>query len=252
MKWGCRAVVWLALSVSLFAQTETNPPADRPVSLKKLIPNMLNDQARIWTFPARLGTDHYWIPTTAVLGGTAGLMALDPTEGAYFRRTSTFQSFGNVFTGNATFAGILAAPVTFYVAGIFRKDSKMKDTALLAAEALGDSEFVTTVIKDTTRRIRPAAIPPNGNFSDTWFESPGSILRGRGSFPSGHAIAAMSIATVIARRYGKQHRWVPYVAYGLTALIGFSRMTLSSHFASDVFMGAAMGYSISRFTVLRQ
>lgn len=250
MKWGCTVAVWLTMSVPLFAQT--SPTVDRPVSFKELIPNMLKDQARIWTFPARLGTDHYWIPTTAVVGGTAGLMALDPTEGSYFQRTSTFHGFNNVFTGNATLAGVLAAPVSFYVAGIFRKDSELKNTALLAAEALGDSEFVTTIIKDTTRRIRPAAIPSNGNFSDTWFESPGSVLRGRGSFPSGHTIAAMSVATVIARRYGKQHRWVPYVAYGLTALVGFSRMTLSAHFASDVFMGAAMGYSISRFTVLRQ
>jgi membrane-associated phospholipid phosphatase len=200
----------------------------------------------------RLGTDHYWIPTTAVLGGTAGLMALDPTEGSYFRNTSTFHHFNNVFTGNATLAGILAAPVSFYVVGLFHQDSKMKNTALLAAEALGDSELVTTVIKDTTRRIRPIALPTNANFSDSWFESPGSLLRGRGSFPSGHTIAAMSIATVIARRYGRQHRWVPYVAYGLTALVGFSRMTLSAHFASDVFMGAAMGYAISRFEVLRQ
>jgi len=250
MKRGYRWGLWLALSVSLFGQTE--PPTDRPVSWKKLIPNMLDDQARIWTFPARVVTDQNWIPTTAVLGGTAGLIALDPTEGAYFRRTSTFQPFNNVFTGQATLAGILAAPVTFYVAGLFRKDSKMKNTALLAAEALGDSEFVTTIIKDTTRRIRPAAIPPNGNFSDTWFDSSGSVLRGQGSFPSGHTIAAMSVATVIARRYGRRHRWVPYVAYGMTALVGFSRMTLSAHFAADVFMGGAMGYSISRFTVLRQ
>jgi membrane-associated phospholipid phosphatase len=42
------------------------------------------------------------------------------------------------------------------------------------------------------------------------------------------------------------------VAYGSAALVGFSRMTLSAHFASDVFMGAALGYSISRFTVLRE
>ena len=120
MKWGCTAVVWLTTSVFLFAQSD--PTADRPVSLKKLIPNMLEDQARIWTFPARVGTDQYWIPTTAVLGGTAGLMALDPTEGSYFRNTSTFHHFNNVFTGNATLAGILAAPVSFYVAGMIRKE----------------------------------------------------------------------------------------------------------------------------------
>jgi membrane-associated phospholipid phosphatase len=57
---------------------------------------------------------------------------------------------------------------------------------------------------------------------------------------------------VISRTYGKEHRWVPYAAYGLAALVGASRLTLSSHFLSDVFMGGALGYSISRFTVLRQ
>jgi len=31
-----------------------------------------------------------------------------------------------------------------------------------------------------------------------------------------------------------------------------SRMTLSAHFASDVFMGGALGYSIGRFAVLRE
>ena len=76
-------------------------------------------------------------------------------------------------------------------------------------------------------------------------------MRGRGSFPSGHTIAAFSVATVISRRYGN-HRWVPYVAYGMATLVGFSRLSLSSHYLSDVFMGGALGYSISRFSVLRQ
>jgi len=42
------------------------------------------------------------------------------------------------------------------------------------------------------------------------------------------------------------------VAYGAAAAVGFSRMTLSAHYASDVFVGAALGYSISRFAVLHQ
>lgn len=74
---------------------------------------------------------------------------------------------------------------------------------------------------------------------------------GHGGFPSGHTIAAFSVATVIARRYGKTHRWVPYLAYGLAATIGFSRVTTLAHFPSDVFLGAALDYSVSRFAVLR-
>jgi membrane-associated phospholipid phosphatase len=229
------------------------PPlaVDRQVSWKLLLPNIVSDQGRIWSFPARLGQGQNWIPTAAVLAITAGLLALDPTEAAYFHRTSTFHGFNNIFTGNATVIGTVATPLSLYAVGLIRKDSKMQRTALLAGEAVGDAEILTTVLKDATKRVRPASIPPQGNFSDSWFESSGSFLRGHGSFPSGHAIAAFSVATVVARRYGN-HRWVPYAAYGMAALVGFSRLSLSAHFLSDVFVGGALGYSISRFTVLRQ
>jgi len=227
------------------------PVYDRPVSWRQLVPNILSDQKQIWLFPVKVVEGQSLIPTAAVLGTTAGLVALDPTEAPYFRRTSTFQPFNNIFSGNATAIGTLVAPASLYVLGLARKDGKMQRTALLAGEAVADAEVVTTFLKDATKRVRPAAIPPSGNYADTWFESTGSLLRGNGSFPSGHTIAAFSVATVIARRYGN-HRWVPYVAYGAAALVGFSRLTLSAHFLSDVFLGGALGYSISRFTVLRQ
>jgi membrane-associated phospholipid phosphatase len=246
----------LASPFAVFGQTPSPtalPPATgRPVSWKLLLPNMLSDQKRIWTFPAEVAQGQNLVPTAAVLVTTAGLTAFDPTEASFFRRTSGLHWFNNTFTGNATAIGTIAAPISLYAAGLIRKDSKMQRTALLAGEAVADSELVTTVLKDATRRVRPAAVPLTGNYSDTWFESGGSLTRGSGSFPSGHTIAAFSVATVISRTYGKQHRWVPYAAYGLAVLVGASRLSLSSHFLSDVFMGGALGYSISRFTVLRQ
>ena len=226
-------------------------PVGRPVSWKLLLPNLISDQERIWTFPARLAQGRNWLPTAAVLGATAGLVALDPSEAAFFRRTSRFDAFNDTFTGKATLTAIIATPVSLYAVGLARKDLKMRGTALLAGEAIADGELLTTILKDATRRVRPAAISPHGNFSDTWFESGGSHIRGSGSFPSGHSIAVFSLATVVARRYGS-HRWIPYAAYGMAALVGFSRLTLSAHFLSDVFMGGALGYSISRFAVLRQ
>ena len=230
---------------------QPTPPVDRPVSWKLLFPNLISDQERIWSFPARLVQGQNWISTAAVLGTTAGLIALDPTEGAYFRGTSSFHGFNSIFTSNATVVGTIVAPLSIYATGLIRKDSKMQRTALFAGEAVADSEIVSTFFKDATRRVRPASFPANGNLYDSWFESGGSPLRGNGGFPSGHTIAAFSIATVVARRHGN-HRWVPYVAYGAAALVGFSRLTLSAHFLSDVFVGGALGYSISRFTVLRQ
>ena len=234
------------------ASPDPQPDSGRAVSWTKLVPNVLSDQKQIWTFPRKLGQRKYWIPAAAVVGVTAGLVALDPKTAPYFRRTSSFDGFNHVFSGKATDIGNIVAPVSLYAAGLIRKDSKMQSTALLAGEAIVNAEILTTAMKDIDRRLRPGDIPPNGDFSDSWFQDNKRYLRSNGSFPSGHTIAAFSIATVIARRYGTEHRWVPYVAYGAAALVGFSRMTLSSHFPSDVFMGAALGYSISRFTVLRQ
>jgi membrane-associated phospholipid phosphatase len=55
---------------------------------------------------------------------------------------------------------------------------------------------------------------------------------------------------VVATRY-KKHRWVPWVMYGAAGAISFSRVTNSAHFPSDVFLGAALGYTITRYQVLR-
>ena len=224
---------------------------DRPISLARFVPDLASDQKRIWPFPARLVHRKVLLPTAAVLGVTAGLVALDPISARYFRNTSAFNGFNKVFPGNATMYATVAAPVVFYAAGLLRKDTKMQHTGLLAVEAVADTYFVTTVMKDVDRRLRPIDIPANGNFSHSWFDDNNRYGLSDGSFPSGHMIAAVAVATVVSRRYGN-HRWVPYVAYGLAGLVGFSRLTLNSHFVSDVFMGGALGYSISRFVVLRQ
>jgi membrane-associated phospholipid phosphatase len=234
---------------------QSPPPGfDRPVSWKLLYPNLIADQKHIWSFPARLMRGQNWTPTAAVLGITAGLVLLDPSDAGYFRRTPTFHGFNNIFSGNATAIGTGAVPASLYALGLIRRDSKMQHTALLAGEAMADAAILTTVLKDATKRVKPAGFPATGNLSDSWFEKKGSptfYIKGNGSFPSGHTIEAFSVATIIARRY-RNHRWVPYAAYGLASVVGFSRLSLSVHFLSDVFMGGALGYSISRFTVLRQ
>ena len=225
--------------------------ATRQVSLTQLLPNTLEDQKQIWTFPAKLNHKRNWIPTAVILAAAAGFVALDPVEGRYFHQTTNFSTFNNAFSSNATVAGILATPVALYGTGLLRKDSKMQQTALFAGEALANAEILSTVLKDATKRARPSTIQRTGNYSDTWFESKGSVLSANGGFPSGHTIAAFSVATIVAHRYGN-HKWVPYAAYGLATAVGFSRLSLSAHFTSDVFIGAALGYSISRFAVLRQ
>jgi len=228
----------------------TTPDFDRPVSWKLMVPNLASDQKRIWTSPAQLRKRKYLIPTLAILGATAALVALDSRTAPTFRETTDFNGFNKVFSGNNTAYGTIAVPAVMYATSFAIRDTKLRNTALLAAEAVGGSEILTYVLKEATNRTRPSAIPTGGNYSDTWFENK-YTLNDKGGFPSGHTIAAFSVATVVARRY-RNRKWVPYVAYGLAGVVGFSRVSLSAHFVSDVFAGAALGYSISRFAVLQQ
>jgi len=208
---------------------------------------LLHDQKEVWLFPTQVARGHHLLPVIVVTGMTGGLIAGDPYDAPYFRRTSTFSSFNRVFSGRNTELATLIAPLSFYGIGLIRGNSEEQKTAIFAGEAVIDTLIVTSVMKVSTLRLRPSDIPPQGDFSDTFFERRHSITAG--SFPSGHTIAAFSVATIFARRY-PQHHWVAWLAYGAAATVAFSRLTLQSHFPSDVFLGAALGYSISRFAVL--
>ena len=215
------------------------------------LPHVLHDQKRIWLFPVSVAEGQHLKPVLTVSGITAGLVALDPASGGYFQKTQSFHGFNRVFSGPNTALAMGIFPAAFYAVGLIRRDLYAQKTFLLAGEAVLSSEIVTTVMKDTTRRLNPGAVQ-NGNFSDTWFKkTEGSWIRGIGSFPSGHTIAAFSIATVFAKRYSHL-RWVSPVAYGLATAVGFSRVTLQSHFPSDVFLGAALGYATASMAVRRE
>jgi membrane-associated phospholipid phosphatase len=229
------------------AQTVGAAADERDVSLRKLPANFLSDQKDLWFFPVKLAHGEHWLPTIALVGVTAGLLAADPHDVSYFRRTTTFQGFNRGMNGTATTLEIGLVPAAFYVVGLAGKRPYTEKTALFATEAFADSIIVYGVLNAVTRRLRPSDRPTQGPFSDTFFHS-NSVFSN--SFPSGHTIEAFAVATVIARRY-KKHRWVPWVAYGVAGTIGFSRITLQAHFPADVFLGAALGYSISRFDVLR-
>jgi hypothetical protein len=225
---------------------------DNAITWKSLAPNILRDQKQIYTFPLQLARGRDWIPTLGVLGVTAGLVALDPHDTPYFQRTSSFQNFNRAFSGTNMSLGTMVPPLALYVFGLARHDSYAQSTALLAGESVVDCEILAGVMKGATRRLRPSDIAPNGDYSKSWFQAgTWKSLRGAGSFPSGHTIAAFSVATIIARRY-PDRRWLPFFAYGLAGLVGFSRVTNQAHFPSDVFMGAALGYTVSRFVVLRR
>jgi membrane-associated phospholipid phosphatase len=224
-------------------------PSDRQVSWRSLPKDFLHDQKGIWLFPTQLAKGRYWLPTLAIAGGTAGLIVADPDVMPYFRsHAGKLDDINDVFDAPITTAEVVALPVSLTIAGYARHDPYQVNTALLAGEAYADSAVVDLAVKAITRRKRPSDVPAGGSFDDTFFSGGKSPFKGS-AFPSGHAAGAFAVATVVASRY-HNHRWVPWVVYGFATAVSFSRITTSAHFPSDVFLGAALGYTITRYQVL--
>jgi len=235
-------------------QANTSGPGatkDPDISWKHFPMRVLEDQKDLWLFPTQLARGKHWVPTLAVTGVTGVLIATDPHSEPLFRNKPAFEETSEIFSTANTGIVLIGVPAAVYVTGLLRHDSYTEQTAMLAGEAYLDSAIPHVVMKLISRRLRPSAVPPSHDFRDTFFQSKVGVLGKGSSFPSGHAAAAFSIATVMARRYG-QHKWVPWVAYGVAGLISFSRVPDMAHFPSDVFLGAALGYTITRFDVFRE
>ena len=232
--------------------TTTGPP-QREATWRSMPGDFLHDQKDIWwTFPKQLAKGRHWVPTLVVVGGTVGLIYADPHVMPYFRTNAqSWDSFNDVFDPMITTGEVIALPASLMTAGYIRHDDREVSTALLAAEAYADSLVVNLAIKAITRRERPADVATGAPFTGTFFNGGKSPLKGS-SFPSGHATAVWSVATVVAERY--RHRgkpWIPVLCYTMATVISFSRISSEAHFPSDVWLGASLGYSIAKYQTLR-
>lgn len=176
---------------------------------------------------------------------------LDPSDPSYFRRAHAFQKFNLIVSGHNATTLMWVVMLSALGFGLLSAYKYLRQTFFYSLQAILDSEILTQVLKGLDRRVRPQDITTYHHFPYSWFLDKGAWYSGPGSFPSGHMIAAISIATVFAIRY-RHYLWAPWTAYGLAAIIGFSRITLLSHFPSDVFAGAVFGYVIARYVVLRE
>lgn len=139
--------------------------------------------------------------------------------------------------------------------GFIDKNIKMQTTSLLASQAYLNSAVISAVLKRVFGRQRPDRYDINVDEAEPTFHGPffggGKDINGKRlntSFPSGHATAAFSAATVFAQEY-KDRRLVPVISYTLASLISFSRITENKHWFTDILAGAVLGYLNGRQVV---
>jgi undecaprenyl-diphosphatase len=143
-------------------------------------------------------------------------------------RLTTLMRAASLYGGPAVLvpAG-LAAAVAFLVRGWRRG-------ALLVVVTLAGAGLLNWLLKFSFARVRPAS----------FFDYP---LPGSPSFPSGHALYAISVfgglAVLLTARVRNRllQLAIWFVAISLILLVGFSRVYLGVHYPSDVLAGYAIG-----------
>ena len=159
--------------------------------------------------------------------------------------------------GTATVFRNLADPGTvviaggLYVAGLLDHNATMTDVGFHSGEAIVASSVVGWAIKSVAGRARPRVD----------IHRPHDFKLGRGfgaagdyqSFPSGHTLAAFSLAAAVTAESGRlwpDHQMlIGVLTYGGATLSGLSRMYNNAHWASDVLLGAGIGTLTGRMVV---
>ncbi len=234
------------------AERAGGDPGDHPYWRRNLFTRVFTDQeflvCRWW--PAEFKHAAFTLPLVA--GTVVAANSDDPKDStpdfALERHVEVAGSgraheIAAAFTDIGNGAVVAAFLGTSYLISRRTRHDQMAQVSSLAAESLLDAGIWIEVLKHVTARVRPNE-EGEGRFFQ--YGRPSNA-----SFPSGHAMGAFAVATVFAEKY-RDHRWMPWVAYGTAALIGSSRVALGRHFPSDVLVGGVLGNSIGRGVIARE
>jgi membrane-associated phospholipid phosphatase len=214
--------------------------------ISRLPKYIYKDQKGIWTSPFRMSKSDakWWL----LFGGaTAALIATDRRTVEQIPNSKDALLAGK--WGSRLGAAYTLLPVNagVYFLGSATHNERLRETGILAFEALADSTIVELALKGITMRERPL----EGNGKGRFWEGQGRLWNSKASFPSGHAINSWALASIVAHEY-PHPRIIPILAYGLSGTVVLSRLAAHKHFPSDVVAGSAMGWFIGDFIYRRR
>lgn len=192
--------------------------------------------------PFQAKTAPHWSDIAVMGGVTWYLMANDKNVSDSLRGSTSSMlndvlKFGNLFGDAPTlFPGL---GITYIVAA-FSNDKRLEETALLSFKGVLISGTITQGIKFIAQRHRPVLGDPN-----RWDGPSLNSDDDTKSFPSGHATAAWTVATIVANEYSDQPI-IPILAYSIATTTCLARVQMGDHWASDVFVGAVIGHWVGK------
>lgn len=245
-------IIFISAVIIFFDVRLCKPQSDTIFKKKEwIIKSFFDTQIQIFSSPLSIKSKdlQYLIPLVST---TIITLIYDEEINSKIRKfrseTPVVDKLSPILTKGGELPFIVGTSGIIYITGLVSKDEKLKQTGAIASYALVNSAVVITLLKMTFGRQRP-----NYDGNSNWHFFPQSLNQFEGeelskynSFPSGHSIAAWSLATVIAEQY-KNNMFIPIIAYTFATGVSLSRITENAHWLSDVIIGSALGYGIGKF-----
>ena len=197
-----------------------------------LVKHLASDQFEFWSSPKELRKSSAALSFAPFAAMTGILVASDSWLAKQVPNRPDQLSRSNSLSRWTTYS-LVGASGASYLWGHLRGNDHLTETGFLAGEAMIDSTAVAFALKEISQRERPF----EGN-------EHGAFFRGGSSFPSEHSMLAWSAAGVFAHQYPGP--LTKLLAYGLASAVTLTRVTSNQHFASDAFVGSALGWYIGR------
>ena len=141
-------------------------------------------------------------------------------------------------TSDGIYPFMVISPAAIWLTGYVNKDEAMKRNGVKTVVAIGATLLITEGFKQSIKRPRPYSSAPEDIIS--------RCKTSGFSFPSGHTSVAFATATALTLSTKRWYVAVPAFTYA--GLIGYSRMRLGAHYASDVLAGIIVGVGTSLLT----
>ena len=148
--------------------------------------------------------------------------------------------------------GVLSiSPIVLESVSYYRGESSGRDFAgfsLMFAEALALQNGLNLIVRSVGLWPRPYIYATSGKGLEKSLDAGGEAY---GSFFSGHASAAFTVAVFSSEWFSSMHPNSPYrtlfsaCAYSLASFVGVLRIAAGKHYPTDVALGALAGTGIS-------
>jgi membrane-associated phospholipid phosphatase len=232
----------VVFSVSALAQSDS---ADCRVN-KEYVKSYFSDGFKLIKSPAKWKKNDLFF-TGAVMSSATLAYVYDREISDYFekRQNKTLTDL-NTYFFDPYGKMIYTIPIMggFYIYGHFADSRKERAVAMDLVKASFYSGVIALGVKHAAHRARPYQTSPKNPYK---YSGPFENFDNTSLF-SMHTASAFSFAAVISQHYPSK-KLLAATLYSIATLEGLSRIYIQKHYASDVIIGAAIGYAVGRFVV---